>query len=272
MNGKIPERLNVLFVGNSFSLNTSRFLPKIAFDRGVKEVKIGVLYVGGCSIKSHYEFAMEDKKIYEYFVSTDGTWEYEQEGWKDGMGKRASSREALEEGPWDYVVIQNYHNGGSRHVKPEAYEKLSPLIQYIKDIVGNEPKIVFNVPWIESRTDGNYPDLYEQGGHRMILFARIMETMRDVVLAKNPVDMISPTGTAVQNARFNGMGEMSADGCHINIPRGHLVVALAFFKALTGVDIDGLEWLPDEVTEEEKQLAIQSANDAIKTPNYVTMH
>ena len=63
MNGKIPERLNVLFVGNSFSLNTSRFLPKIAFDRGVKEVKIGVLYVGGCSIKSHYEFAMEDKKI-----------------------------------------------------------------------------------------------------------------------------------------------------------------------------------------------------------------
>ena len=105
-----------------------------------------------------------------------------------------------------------------------------------------------------------------------MLFARIMETMRDVVLAKNPVDMISPTGTAVQNARFNGMGEMSADGCHINIPRGHLVVALAFFKALTGVDIDGLEWLPDEVTEEEKQLAIQSANDAIKTPNYVTMH
>ena len=46
--------MNILMIGNSFSVDVSTYVHQIAEAAG-KEINIYVLYIGGCPIKRHYE-------------------------------------------------------------------------------------------------------------------------------------------------------------------------------------------------------------------------
>ena len=57
MGGKISKQnwnddgvLKILFIGNSFSADTAEYLYPVANNLGVENVKIGNLFIGGCSI------------------------------------------------------------------------------------------------------------------------------------------------------------------------------------------------------------------------------
>ncbi|MBQ7685919.1 MAG: hypothetical protein IJT28_01650, partial [Bacteroidaceae bacterium] len=50
----LPYKLDVLFIGNSFSIDTSTALPSLLRSSKLSTVAIYVLYKGGCSMKQHY--------------------------------------------------------------------------------------------------------------------------------------------------------------------------------------------------------------------------
>ena len=131
--------LKILTVGNSFGLDTSQHLPKVALSLGFERVKIAVLYIGGCSLDQHYKNAMGDLPEYLYYTN-DG------EGWTKSEGKRIS--EAIKEDEWDFISIQHGTKDGSRYTLPESYANLEALIAYIKDLSGEKAKIVFNMAWV----------------------------------------------------------------------------------------------------------------------------
>ena len=49
----------ILMIGNSFSICLLKHLPQVAADRGV-ELDLASLYIGGCSLKRHWENAARD--------------------------------------------------------------------------------------------------------------------------------------------------------------------------------------------------------------------
>ena len=57
------DSLKILFVGNSFARDTMEHAANIALSLGVKKIKFGVLFVGGCSIDMHYEHAIGEMPV-----------------------------------------------------------------------------------------------------------------------------------------------------------------------------------------------------------------
>ncbi len=258
----MDKQLKILTVGNSFGVDTAEHLANVACSLGFENVRICVLYIGGCSLNKHYENAVNELPRYIYYVN-------EGEGWSKTEGKRIS--EAVREDDWDFISIQHGTKDGSRYTLPESYEKLEPLIAYIKNFAPAKAKIVFNMAWVMA-SDGSHPEIRYYGGDQLLMYSKLTEVTSTVVEGTKGLDIVSPTGTAVQNARAYGLPDsrLMRDGFHMSYELGRYLASLTFIKALTGVDIDNIAWMPDGVTDEERKIAIYSANAAIDTPYEIT--
>lgn len=89
--------LEILAIGNSFSVDALEYAWQIAEDLGIEKIVIGNLYIGGCSLKTHATNASGDKAAYTYYYNDNGTWE-------TTSGYKIST--ALSERNWDYVSLQ----------------------------------------------------------------------------------------------------------------------------------------------------------------------
>lgn len=95
----------VLAIGNSFSQDAMQYLAQLAAGGGV-EMEAVNLYIGGCSLKTHWENMQS------------GAAAYEQERNGKSEGQMTSLEQALEEGGWDAVTLQQAsHDSGL----PERY-------------------------------------------------------------------------------------------------------------------------------------------------------
>ena len=84
------------------------------------------------------------------------------------------------------------------------------------------------------------------------------------------ITVISPTGTAVQNARTSALTTVSRDGYHLTYDVGRYLAGLTFFGKLTGADIRPVTWAPEGVGERERCIAIESAVNALADPYQIT--
>ena len=74
----------------------------------------------------------------------------------------------------------------------------------------------------------------------------------------------------MQAAQKNGMGKVHRDGLHIAFGAGRFMLALTWYKYITGNCIDNVKFndfeqggKPVEVTEEEYKISIKSVNDIL---------
>ena len=54
--------LKILTMENSFSDDSMEYVANIAKDIGIKNIKFGKLFIGGCSLSKHYNNAIKDLK------------------------------------------------------------------------------------------------------------------------------------------------------------------------------------------------------------------
>ena len=256
------KQLKILTVGNSFGVDTSNHLWDVARSLGFENVRICVLYIGGCSLNRHYENATGDLPRYTYYTNNGG-------GWESVEGKRIS--EALREDDWDFVSIQHGTGDGSRYTLPESYQKLEPLIAYVKNIAPKTARIAINMAWVMA-SDSSHPEIRAYGGDQLTMYSRLVELTGRTVKGAKGLDIVSPTGTAVQNARTTELTdkELMRDGFHLSYGLGRYIASLTFIKALTGVSIDGVAWMPDGVDCRMRELAIAAANAAVARPFEIT--
>ena len=66
--------IHILAIGNSFSVDAMEYLCQILIQAGYKSVKLGNLYIGGCTLKTHAENLANGFKAYTYYTTTNGTW------------------------------------------------------------------------------------------------------------------------------------------------------------------------------------------------------
>ncbi len=259
---KLPETLKILFVGNSFSVDTAQHLPEIARAFGVKNIHIGVLYIGGCSTRKHYANITEAIKGYDYYESfaQNGEWSC-----KNGV----SSNEAIVSDDWDFIALQHGTIDGSRNTDVQYYDKLAPLVAAVRAIAPEKSKIVFNMHWVGEPWH-THPEIVSFGGDTNKMYEIITEIVQSYV-AKTPLlDRITPVGTAIQNARTSKIKTLNRDGYHLSLGAGRYIAALAFFASLTGADVSNINWFYEDMTDYEKEIAIESVKNALITPYSVT--
>ena len=221
----MPVKLDVLFIGNSFSIDTAALLPDILSSMGINTVNVYVLYKGGCSMKEHYEYFKNDKPVYELYV-------YNSRG-STRLEKSISIREAMRRNPYDVLVFQQYSLESGNYTTYEPY--LSKIIQGHK-LVSTSHRTVyaFNQTWAYASTHKQIGKTYAS---QEAMWAQICESVKKMRNASG-IDIIIPCGTAIQNARsvkaLQTKNELTRDGTHLDEYMGRYVAACTFFESIIG--------------------------------------
>ncbi len=256
----VPKTLKILFIGNSFSIDTAQHLPDVALSLGVERVHVGVLYIGGCSIRRHYHNIVNDVNGYEYYQNSGTEWT---------VNQNVSSKDAIQSDEWDYIAIEHGTIDGSRNTDIQYYDVFEPLVAEIRAIASEKAKMVFNMHWV-GESWHTHPEIVSFNGDTQKMYEIITDIVSNHLVYTKGLDLVTPVGTAIQNARTSRIETLNRDGYHLSLGTGRYIAALAFFKSITGVSVDNINWNPEETTEYEKSVAIESVNNAIKTPYSVT--
>ncbi len=261
----VPTSLKILFIGNSFAVDTMEHVADIAANAGVEDIKLNVLYIGGCSINRHYRNITDDLRIYELFENVGN-------GWTSTAGKGITP--TVESDDWDVIAIQHGTADGSRYAEEDSYRNLPALVQKIRAIAPEHAKIVFNMTWVGDAN--SHEEMIAFGNNQQAYYRAVAALTEKTVVPVEGIDIVSPTGTAIQNARAMKLGvPLTRDKYHLSLALGRYIAGLTFFKAVTGTDISYIDWAPtvtDEygntssVTDEQRIAAIHAANAAIALP------
>ena len=250
--------LRILTIGNSFSDDTMEYVYQIAQSAGVEQVELGNLYIGGCTLNTHAQNASRDAAAYEYRTNTRGTWSTQQ---------RAKISTAITSTNWDFISLQQA--SGSSGIE-STYSKLPELIAYVKSLANPEAKLVWNMTWAYQQ-NSTHEEFPKYDSNQATMYDKILNAVATQVKTQSDITMVSPTGTAIQNARTSYVGDnLTRDGYHLTTDLGRYIAGLTFFHQLTGVSIENVDYAPSGISESLQKIAIESAMNAVKSPTKVT--
>ena len=234
--------MKILSIGNSFSQDAQRYLHRLAKNEGV-DMKTVNLYIGGCPLRSHYLNILDDTVAYEFQFNGQPT------------GLKVSIRQALRSDNWDYVTIQQASHDSARFATYEPY--LETIVSYVKKYCP-AAKILVHQTWA-----------YENGSTKLAnqgfatdreMFAEI-EKAYAMAWEKISADGLIPAGKAMLTLSKAGL-PVHRDTFHANLGYGRYLLALVWFKFLTGYDITGNQFNEFDVpvSEEQRKAVIAAVN------------
>ena len=225
--------MKILFIGNSFSADLTRYMQDISDG----ELFIRNLYIGGCSLEMHVKNLKSGAPAYEYCENSEKLY-------------MISIPDAVFAEAWDVISVQQV--SGLSGI-PESYEPfMSELIDYLKKAAPNA-KLVFHKTWAYESTS-DHPSFVNYNNDTELMHSKICSTSK-AVAEKYSLPII-PSGDAVAAARKmpefavgSGM-VITRDGFHMNIPYGRYLIGLVANKFFTGKPAADVKYIPDDADEE----------------------
>jgi hypothetical protein len=239
--------MKILSIGNSFSQDAQRYLHRLAKEDGTF-IKCVNLYIGGCSLQTHYINMLENKKAYSFEFNGQST------------GIQVSITEALASDSWDYITLQQVSTLSFK------IETFSPFIEELSALARRycpKAKLLIHETWA-----------YETGSERIKstgfetdadMLAAVKESYQKAAKLIN-ADGIIPSGEALLKARELGIANIHRDTFHASYGIGRYILALTWYKFLTGKDISGNHFadFDEDVSENERKIAISAVNCIVK--------
>ena len=252
--------MKLLSIGNSFSDDATQWLGYILMDMGYTDIYLGNLYIGGCSIDTHWANAQSGEKVYDYRVSRWGTW--------------SSSKQSLEHGvtaqEWDIITVQQVSQNSGM---PETFGNLQNLLDFVNSKKKNpDAKVYWHMTWAYE-SDSTHSGFPNYGSDQMTMYNSIVNAAKEKILTNDDFTGVIPSGTAIQNLRTSYLGDhLTRDGYHLSYDVGRYTAALTWAKLLTGESIDEVKYVPREYPNVANHLpAIKEAvNNAVAKPLEVT--
>jgi len=269
----------VLMIGNSFSICILRHLPQVAQDvkdEDGESVKLDIasLYIGGCSLRTHWENVSGDTnpneplRPYRYDRVIDG--ERVVDGAKRGI------REVLSSAKWDIVTIQQASHESWKGETYSPYgEKLVAVIRelapqaeiYVQETWSYTPWDARLQKWgidqdeMYERLHGAYQAFAKRNDLEVIPFGTAVQEWRKrlpVVYTESSFggDVV---GGGMQDARDHFKRNMhnewkpNCDVFHLG-GRGEYFQALVWAACLLDVDVEKVRYRPTFVTEKDAEL------------------
>ena len=237
--------MKILSIGNSFSQDSHRYLYEIARKNG-DNFKTVNLYIGGCTLRTHYLNVLGNKADYVFEFNGKST------------GIKVSINQALESDSWDIITLQQASHESFN------YENYTPYLEYIYEHVKRycpKAKVYIHQTWA-----------YEEGSDRLkkMGYLRAEDMLSDVkhsyATAAEVIgaDGIIPSGTAMFNATQMGIDKIHRDTFHASYGAGRYLLALTWYKALAGKDIsgDGFCDFDEPVSEAEIEIIKKAVDSA----------
>ncbi len=227
------RQFQLLVVGNSFSEDALYYLHDICAAADVP-CKVVNLYIGGCSLQRHCENIDSGEQVYQY--QCNGHFD----------GRMVSLEEALSEGAWDYILMQQAsHDSGLW----ETYEPwLSRLADYLRHgCPGAE--LLLHKTWAYEQ-DSTHEAFERYHCSQQEMYEALSHCYQKAA-AQLGVRMI-PSADVIQAVRGEAgfryeRGEQSLcrDGFHMHMIYGRFLLGALFYAFLTGKNICENPFCPD---------------------------
>lgn len=269
--------LKILAVGNSFTVNATHYLPKIAEASEEAKLALTLATVGGGPLDQHWRAVVAH--------------EADPEDLKGQIYRKQSLKEKLREQQWDFVTIQqnSYKSTDVTTYRPYA----GNLAAYIrKHAPGAE--LVIHQTWAYRADDPRFAENYSQTD----MYQDLTHAYRTIAKELS-VEKIIPVGRAFQNARkdprwnfvypdpdfsyeqpvfpnvprqehslnrgwnWNRDKQFRLDGHHANAA-GEYLAAAVWFEFFFGSDVRGNDFVPTELSKEDVAFLQKIAHDAVK--------
>ena len=247
------EPLKVLAIGNSFSEDAiEQNLWEIAQAAG-KDIIIGNMYIGGCTIDKHLTCIEGDKPAYRYRKIVDGKT-------TQTDGYRLS--QAIADEKWDYVSVQQASGYSGLY---DSYARLGELCEWIN---ANAPqaKILFHQTWAYSKTS-NHPHYSNYGRDQQTMYKAILEESGRAI-KENHIRIVIPSGKAIQLARATELDsfgdDLTRDGFHLDLKAGRYIAAATWFDALFHKSVVGNKYCPEGLSRKQLRTAQKCAHKAVR--------
>ncbi len=253
------DTLRILAIGNSFSQDAVEQYLYELFAADGQEVIIGNLYIGGCSLERHWGNVQNGTKDYYYRKIQDGK--------KTEVAKTTLEHGLFDE-KWDIISLQQASGLSGKY---ETYNPYLPsLISYLRE---NAPKKDFKLAWHQTWSyseNSDHKAFANYDKNQMTMYNAIVDCVKKLQ-AENGIDILIPSGTAIQNARTSYLGDsFNRDGYHLNINYGRYTAACTWYEAISGKTVIGNSYAPAKVDENEKRVAQNAAHLAVRNPYSVT--
>ena len=257
---KSPKSLYILAIGNSFSTDAMEYLYQILQELGYKDVFLGNLYIGGCTLQTHANNITSSANAYEYRVNNSGKWT---------STNGYISTTAMKERDWDFVSMQQASGYSGIADSYEPY--LSTVVEAVKRYCPNA-KRMWHMTWAY-QGDSNHSDFTKYNDDQMTMYEAILNAVNTKVLSRGDFDFVIPSGTAVQNLRTSFLGDnLTRDGYHMSYNIGRYLTALMWARKITGKSIAGVSFKPSSYTYTDSQIAVikDAVEKAYEKPYEVT--
>ncbi len=239
--------MKVLSIGNSFSQDAHRYLHSIAKNRGV-DLQTVNLYIGGCSLRTHYLNVLGDKQAYDLEFNGVNT------------GVKVSIKQVLESVEWDVITLQQVSHLSFNQESYSPY--LQEVILYVEKYCPNS-KIYMHETW--AYANGSEKLANTVYNTAIDMFNDVKKTYLTIANQFN-INAVIPSGSAMINALSLGIQKIYRDGFHASLGIGRYLLGLTWYKTITGNSIDNDSFcdFDEKVTDFERKIAIQAVNLTVK--------
>ena len=273
---KATKTLKVLAIGNSFSDDAMEYLAIIAKAAGFEEIVLGNLYVGGCSMESHWYNANHNQPKYDYRKNTGDGWV---------TTKTTTIATALADEQWTIITMQQVSqnsglgdtiNGPTAETK--YLESLMTNVYYkAKNTNGVAPQLYWHMTWAYAK-NSTHSGFVNYQRDQLTMYNAIVDTVEETIApfcnqksGNRKISGIIPSGTTIQNMRTSYFEDanITRDGYHLSLTTGRFAAGLTWFRTLTGQSIDDLDFSNIEGLEfvaEDWQMLVESVNNAYLNP------
>lgn len=249
----------ILAIGNSFSADAvESYLSPLAQADGV-DLIIGNMYIGGCSLETHWNNAQGNLSAYSYRKIVGG---------KLIKTENQQLITAIKDEDWDFITFQQVSSNSGQVNSYFPY--ISNLLEYVKAEATNpNVKFALHQTWAyaSSSTHSGFVNYNKSQGQ---MYGAIVETVKKVA-AQTQIDIIIPAGTAIQNGRTSFVGDnFCSDGYHLNVGIGRYTAACTWYEKLVGRHVIGNPFVPKGMSPIETSIAQHAAHAAVAQPNDTT--
>jgi len=255
--------VRVMALGNSFTIDAMESdLYDMAQASGVRLV-LGDACRGGYSLENHWNALANDMDVYEYRKCKNRHYT---------VKKGYTLKDILADENWDYIVFQQTSAYAGLYNTYEPY--LTNLINSISSLTTNpDVKYGFYMVWAYEQSTANKNfDLYNR--NQMTMWNGIADATHRAMNAHPELEILIPTGTAVQNIRTSFIGDnVTRDAAsHLTVNMGRAIAGYSWLGALFGTEmLEQNPFMPYNLNGFTTMMAKNAVLSAIEAPYAVSL-
>ena len=291
--GEEGKYMKILTLGNSGIVDSCHMLAHVAAKEGYENVKVATLYYSGCSLAQHAAFLTKNASDYKLYVSST-----DDPNTAPTIMNSVTMEQALRYDYWDIIVMQGscWEIAGQ---EATIEGNIQTIQKYVRENCLNpNAKFVWHMGWA-APTNNALRDTYPfpesnvyytryvaYGDNRDTLYGAIVKCVQDKIIPNDSFQYIIPTGTAMENALSSYLDEndIHRDYYHvtdlIRVMNSYVWLCRIFgIEQLAELKVDAIPMtlfnsingVQDYVlTDAEKNVLLESINNALKTPFAMT--